>query len=88
MLKTVLGLGLVFLALSGCMALEGTTADGVLAKVPEEVLEIADKRQNLGAVRINPDDGCFEYRHIGPVETTFLPLRSTEGRPICTAAPA
>ena len=88
MLKTVLGLSLVSMALSGCMALEGATADGVLAKVPDEVLAIADPKQNLGAVRINPDDGCFEYRHIGPVETTFLPLRSTQGRPICTAAPA
>ncbi|WP_298806558.1 hypothetical protein [uncultured Lentibacter sp.] len=84
MLRRGVGFGVAFVALSGCLALEGGAADGVLAKVPDEVLAIADKKQNLGAVRINPEDGCFEYRHIGPVETTFLPLRSTEGRPICT----
>lgn len=88
MKKAVLGLGLAVMVLSGCMAVDGGASDGVLAKVPDEVLAIADPKQNLGAVRVNPVDGCFEYRHIGPVETTFLPLRSTEGRPICTQIPA
>jgi hypothetical protein len=88
MKKTVFGLSLAAMALSGCMTVDGGANDGVLAKVPEEVLAIADPKQNLGAVRVNPMDGCFEYRHIGPVETTFLPLRSKEGRPICTQKPA
>lgn len=71
MKKTVLGLSLAAMALSGCMTVDGGASDGVLAKVPEEVLAIADPKQNLGAVRVNPVDGCFEYRHIGPVETLF-----------------
>ena len=32
-----------------------------------------------------PEDGCYWYEHVGPVETTMLPLRTAEGRPICTA---
>jgi hypothetical protein len=33
-----------------------------------------------------PEDGCYWYRYVGPVETTYLPLRTIEGRPICTRA--
>ncbi|MCV2894468.1 hypothetical protein [Lentibacter sp. XHP0401] len=84
MRKSVLACGLVAMTLSGCMAVEGTSSAGLLTTVPEEVLAIAGPNQNLAAIRVNPVDGCFEYQHVGPVETTFLPLRTAKGNPICT----
>ncbi len=62
--------------------------DGFINKLPEGVLAVAASGQNLNAVKIDPTDGCYVYRYAGPVETTFLPLRSVDGRPICTRAPA
>jgi len=56
---------------------------GTLAEVPEGVLAIAAPYQDLSAVRIMPEDGCYWYRHVGPVETTYLPLRTVDGNPIC-----
>ena len=61
-----------------------TPTDGFIAELPEGVLALAAPYQDLTAVRIDPTDGCYVYRHVGPVETTFLPLRSRTGRPICT----
>jgi hypothetical protein len=58
-----------------------------LEVVPEPVLAAAAPWQNLNAVTLREDDGCYWYRHVGPVETTFLPLLTREGRPICTRAP-
>ncbi|MFD2855951.1 hypothetical protein ACFSZS_15885 [Seohaeicola zhoushanensis] len=40
--------------------------------------------QDLQDVRVFPEDGCYWYRYVGPVETTYLPLRTRDGRPICT----
>jgi hypothetical protein len=58
-----------------------------LEVVPEPVLAAAAPWQDLTAVTLREDDGCYWYRHVGPVETTFLPLLTREGRPICTRAP-
>ena len=65
----------------------GTTSQGSLDSLPEGVLEIAAPHQNLSDVRIDAEDGCYVWRHAGPVETTYLPLRTTQGNPICTRAP-
>jgi hypothetical protein len=59
---------------------------GTPVQLPEAAMEIAAPHQDLTAVRIMPEDGCYWYRHIGPVETTYLPLRTKEGRPICARA--
>jgi hypothetical protein len=84
--KLVLMVGAgVFLA--SCEGFEngaGGASGGFIRELPEAVLEIAAPNQDLTAVRIDPVDGCYVYRHVGPVETTFLPLRSVRGRPICT----
>lgn len=62
--------------------------------LPEQVVALAAPYQNIMTARLLPDDNCYWYEHVGPVETTLLPLRSREGRPICvqqrtaTAAPA
>lgn len=63
------------------------TSPDILRETPEGVVAIAAPYQDLTVVRINPDDGCYEYHHAGPVETTFLPLRTSAGNPICSRAP-
>ena len=84
-------LGLAALALAACEPYEGMTGkpnSQLISNVPESVLAVAGPNQNLNAIRINPVDGCYEYQHNGPVEITFLPLRTANGNPICTRAPA
>lgn len=52
--------------------------------LPESVVAMAAPNQDLSSAVILPEDGCYWYQHQGPVETTLLPLRTKEGRPICT----
>lgn len=59
------------------------TEPAALEELPEGVVAIAAPNQNLQSVRIRPDDGCYWFQWVGPVETTYLPLRSRDGRPIC-----
>ena len=61
-------------------------ATGFIKELPEGVAMIAAPYQNLQEVILKPEDGCYWYRHVGPVETTMLPLRTIEGRPVCTEA--
>lgn len=63
------------------------TASPFFEELPEGVLAIVATNQDLTAVKIEPSDGCYVYRHVGPVETTFLPLLTSDGRPICTVLP-
>lgn len=79
-------LGGATVLLAACGGLQGTTydtADGFI-ELPEGVLSVAAPYQDLQAVRLDQENRCFVYRHVGPVETTYLPLRSVDGRPICT----
>ena len=64
----------------------GAVSQGHIDTLPEGVVTIAAPYQDLTAVRIDPEDGCYVYRHAGPVETTYLPLVTSEGRPICSRA--
>lgn len=76
------------LLLWGCAPTNTAGGSGAqpAAAVPEAVLAAAAPFQDLTSVQLR-DDGCYWYRHSGPVETTFLPLLTREGRPICTRAP-
>lgn len=77
----------VLLALGACTVPIDRATDkstGFLKELPEGVALIAAPYQNLEEVILKPEDGCYWYRHVGPVETTMLPLRTVEGRPICT----
>ncbi|MGS4943941.1 hypothetical protein ACVDG3_00550 [Meridianimarinicoccus sp. RP-17] len=62
--------------------------DGTETPVSTEVMTqldaVAAPYQDLQSVRLLPEDGCYWYRHVGPVETTLLPLRTATGQPICT----
>ncbi|SEV96503.1 hypothetical protein SAMN05444851_0580 [Aliiroseovarius sediminilitoris] len=73
--------------LSACVNPEGVGGNATsrpLNPVPENVRAIAAPYQDLSDVQINASDGCFVYRHQGPVEATYLPLRNRAGQPICT----
>lgn len=83
-------LGLAAALLAGCAAPAAGPAgkDGAdeLPPLPEAVVAVAAPWQNLSTARLRPEDGCYWYEHEGPVERTLLPLRTPEGRPICTSA--
>lgn len=81
------GAALLLAACDGTVGAGGASGPFVQT-LPEGVLAIAAPYQDLTSVKIDPADGCYVYRHVGPVETTFLPLRARNGRPICTGAPA
>ena len=87
-MKTQLTLLPAVLLMAVACAPVGTTGEGAesgfIKELPEGVLAVAAPFQDLNAVVLRPEDGCYWYRHRGPVETTFLPLRTVEGRPICT----
>ncbi|MEI4234759.1 hypothetical protein [Roseovarius sp. D22-M7] len=68
--------------LGGCTT-AGRGGDTQPQAVPEEVIALAAPYQDVATARLLPRDGCYWYRHEGPVETTLLPLRTADGRPIC-----
>lgn len=76
------------LALGACTvpANQVDKSTGFIKELPESVALIAAPYQNLREVVLKTEDGCYWYRHVGPVETTMLPLRTKEGRSICTDA--
>ncbi|MEL6511801.1 MAG: hypothetical protein AAFQ47_16900 [Pseudomonadota bacterium] len=81
----VLFAGCAAVLVAGCDDMNGAGAgSGFMTNVPDRVQEIAAPNQDLTAIRIDPADGCYVYRHVGPVETTLLPLRTVDGRPICS----
>lgn len=53
-------------------------------EVPESVTAAAASYQDLSNLRIQPEDGCYWWQWVGPVETTYLPLVTPDGRRICT----
>jgi len=73
-------------ALSACASpIAGTeTEPGFFEELPEGLAETAAPGQPLHSVRIQPQDGCYWYEHVGPVETTLLPLISRSGGMICS----
>lgn len=89
MTKTFAFLGCTLIGLGACVPIEqsaGVPSIQFISEVPESVLAIAAEGQDLKALKIDPVDGCYTFQHVGPVETTFLPLRAKNGRPICTRA--
>ena len=85
---SVVLLGIAPLILAACDDIPGSSEYRFINPLPENVVNLAAPNQNLDAVRVDPIDGCLVYLYEGPVETTFLPLRSKTGQPICTRTPA
>lgn len=82
---------IVLLLIAACATPEPQDMDdgepGVAAELPEDIVAQLDPAQPLDTIRLMPEDGCYWYRWQGPVETTYLPLRTVEGRMICTRQP-
>jgi hypothetical protein len=78
----------LFLLLGACATTGPTEVSlenpGFIEELPEGVMAIVAPNQNLQTVRVLPEDGCYWFQRTGPVETTFLPLNTREGRQICT----
>ena len=88
-MKPALLLVVSSLALAACAtgpAVNERGESGFIEELPEGVLAVADPRQPLDRVLVLPSDGCYWYQWVGPVETTMLPLMTTDARPICTRA--
>lgn len=51
-----------------------------------ELARLAAPGQDLSRIKIDPSNGCYLYRYRGPIETTYLPVRTANGNPICTRA--
>ena len=85
MLKKLLLLPIAALLLSACDPVSpGASVPAAFnPAVPEEVIAMAAPFQNARTARLMPEDNCYWYLHAGPVETTLLPLRTRDGRPIC-----
>lgn len=73
----------MLLGLAACEPVDGTPVSSPVMSLPESVTSIAAPNQDLASARIGAD-GCYWYRHVGPVETTLLPLRTSGGNRICT----
>ena len=56
--------------------------------LPANLIALAAPEQDVASARLNPEDNCYWYEHRGQVETTLLPLTTTEGRPICMQSQA
>ncbi|WP_431299241.1 hypothetical protein [Tabrizicola sp. BL-A-41-H6] len=82
--------GMAAALLAGCVAPAtgpaGEDGAAALPPLPEAVVAVAAPWQDLATARLRPEDGCYWYEHDGPVERTLLPLRTPEGKPICTSA--
>lgn len=55
--------------------------------MPGSLASLAAPYQDVSTARLK-SDGCYWYTHVGPVETTELPLRTPQGNPICARAPS
>lgn len=90
MTKRLVAAALIPLALAGCEVAPTSGAGGTTAvsNLPENIMEMAAPHQDLSRARVDEATGCYVYLHSGPVENTYLPLRTRDGRPICTEAMA
>lgn len=75
------------LALSACVTTQPPQdSSPYLRELPPGLVEIAAPDQDLTRVLIQEDDGCYWFAHDNIVETTYLPLRTVRGAPICARA--
>lgn len=76
----------IMLVLGACAVPVADTADAK-AEIPAEVITqltaMAAPHQDMQSVEFQPEDGCYWYRHVGPVETTMIPLLTEDGRQLC-----
>lgn len=69
--------------LGGCNTMQTGNSPQVSPQVSEQLAAIAAPGQDLTTARVQPENNCYWYAHRNPVETTLLPLKDVNGRPIC-----
>ncbi|MAM41018.1 MULTISPECIES: hypothetical protein [unclassified Paracoccus (in: a-proteobacteria)] len=72
----------VVLINAGCTDMTARTEVGS-DNLPADLVALVAPGQDVASARLLPEDNCYWYEHHGQVETTLLPLTTTEGRPIC-----
>ena len=72
----------VVLINAGCTDMTARTEVGS-DNLPADLVALVAPGQDVASARLLPEDKCYWYEHHGQVETTLLPLTTTEGRPIC-----
>lgn len=72
----------VILINAGCTDMTARTEVGS-DNLPADLVALVAPGQDVASARLLPEDNCYWYEHHGQVETTLLPLTTTEGRPIC-----
>lgn len=80
-----LGVPLIGAMLLGACATTAEDGSSNIGNLPDGVVALAGPGQDLTTARFRADDGCYWYEHNGPVETTMIPLRTTDGNRICVA---
>lgn len=75
------------LALAACEPAPPADPNAPSVEFSEETLALLPPGQDLRNVVLQ-DDNCYWYLHSGPVEDTYIPLLTAEGRGICTQAPS
>ena len=71
------------LLLGACTATTTSDSATIVGNVPEAVMQLAGPNQDITTARLLREDNCYWYEHVGPVETTLLPLRTAGGNTIC-----
>ena len=72
----------VVLINAGCTDMTARTEVGS-DNLPADLVALVAPGQDVASARLLPEDNCYWYENHGQVETTLLPLTTTEGRPIC-----
>lgn len=83
-MKNYLALGgLAFL--TACASVQGDGTPDVPELSPETIA-LLPPGQDLTTLRLMADN-CYWYLHEGPVESTYIPLRTRDERVVCVAEP-
>ena len=89
-MKPTLALAALPLFLAACetgMMMSPQPEAAAPGALPENVLSLAAPYQDVSSAVLDEVSGCYNYLHRGPVESTYLPLRTVDGRPICARQP-
>ncbi|WP_298498261.1 hypothetical protein [uncultured Maritimibacter sp.] len=87
-MRLTLALAALPLFLAACETGTMTSPPAALpGALPENVLALAAPYQDVNSAVLDEVSGCYNYLHRGPVESTYLPLRTVDGRPICARQP-
>ncbi|MGR3836780.1 MAG: hypothetical protein ACU0A2_00360 [Cognatishimia sp.] len=75
---------LALVGLVGLTACADSSSSGNAGPASDRLREVAAPGQDLSRVKVDAANGCYVYEYRGPVETTYLPVRTRDGRPVCT----